>query len=34
MAVLELQNISKHFGGIHALSDVSVSPRAAARSSG
>ena len=23
--VLELQNISKHFGGIHALSDVSVS---------
>ena len=25
MAVLELQNISKHFGGIHALSDVSVS---------
>jgi simple sugar transport system ATP-binding protein len=24
MAVLELQNISKHFGAIHALSDVSV----------
>jgi simple sugar transport system ATP-binding protein len=24
MPVLELQNISKHFGGIHALSDVSV----------
>src|SRR5688572_27809732 len=25
MAVLELENVSKHFGGIHALSDVSVS---------
>src|SRR5436190_23222260 len=24
MSVLELQNISKHFGAIHALSDVSV----------
>ena len=25
MAVLELADISKHFGGVHALSDVSVS---------
>ena len=24
MAVLELTDISKHFGGVHALSDVSV----------
>jgi simple sugar transport system ATP-binding protein len=24
MAVLELENISKHFGGVHALSEVSI----------
>ena len=25
MAVLELENISKHYGAIHALNDVSMS---------